>query len=45
MIEMIVNVIPARVVPDPAIVFRVHVGRGWMPRHVLESFPLLALGV
>ena len=31
MIEMIVNVVPSRVVSDPAIVFRVNVRRGRMP--------------
>src|SRR5713101_1629912 len=45
MIEMIVGIVPSRIVSDPAIVFGVYVGGRWMPRHVLESSPLLALGV
>ena len=45
MIEMIMNIIPAHVVPDPAVIFRVNVRPRWMPRRVLEGAPLLALGV
>src|SRR6266404_6236196 len=45
MIEMIVGIAPSRIVSDPAIVFRVYVGRGGMPRPVLESSALFALGV
>lgn len=44
-IEVIVNVVPSRVVPDPVIVFGLHVRHGWMPRHIMESLPLLGLGV
>jgi hypothetical protein len=43
MVEMIVNVIPARVVSDPAIVLRVNVRCGRMPLRILISAPLLTL--
>jgi hypothetical protein len=43
MVEMIVSIVPARVMPDPAIVLSVHVRRFGMSRRVLVGPPLFAL--
>ena len=43
MVEMVVSVVPAHVVSDPAIVLRVNVRRGRMPLRILISAPLFTL--